>query len=167
MLLAPNATALLTEVHRLMVTRKGRSAYPSTNHCQGHLQIPQSLSVVLASQYASLSGWEAAYSVSSLMMAGRGDPCLTRAHNRSWGLDIPTCQGFWPRYPHGVSGLNPAGIFCGLACTWLPLYHCWGPIYSTQCVWDYFRLVCVVSDWFRNNVMSPFSGCWFRERMIY
>jgi hypothetical protein len=50
---AQNTTALhpnvfLTEVHvhRLLVTKTGASAFPSSNNCQGQLQTPQSVSVV-------------------------------------------------------------------------------------------------------------------------
>jgi hypothetical protein len=48
---AQNTTAvqvniLLTGVHRLLVTNKGLSALPSSNHCQGRLQTPQQLSIV-------------------------------------------------------------------------------------------------------------------------
>jgi hypothetical protein len=45
-----NTTALqldvfVTGIHRLLVTSKGRSAFPSTKNCQGQLQTLQSLSV--------------------------------------------------------------------------------------------------------------------------
>jgi len=85
---------------------------------------------------------------------GRGDPCLTTAHNRGWGLGIPTCQVFWPRYTHCVSGMNSKGIFCGwwLACTWLPLDHCWGPICSTQ-------YVKITSIWYVSQV-TGFEVTW-------
>ena len=57
---AKNTTTLrpnvfLTEIHRLLVTNKGRSAFPSANHCQGQLQPPQSVTVQ-ALQVARLAG---------------------------------------------------------------------------------------------------------------
>jgi hypothetical protein len=47
---AQNTTAIqpnvfLTGIHRLLVTRKGRSSFPSANNCQGQMQTPQSVSV--------------------------------------------------------------------------------------------------------------------------
>ena len=47
---AQNTTALqadvfFTGIHRLLVTNKERSAFPSADHCQGQLQTRQSLSV--------------------------------------------------------------------------------------------------------------------------
>jgi hypothetical protein len=41
--LQPNV--FLTEIHRLLLTSKGRSTFPSANNFQGQLQTPQSISV--------------------------------------------------------------------------------------------------------------------------
>jgi hypothetical protein len=38
---------LLTGIRRLLVSGRGRLAFANANHCQGQLQIPQSLSVVV------------------------------------------------------------------------------------------------------------------------
>jgi hypothetical protein len=51
---AQNTTArqlnvFLAGMHRLLVTNKGGSAFPSTNNCQGQLQTPQSVSVATLS----------------------------------------------------------------------------------------------------------------------
>jgi hypothetical protein len=40
------ANAFLTGLYQLMVTNKARSAFPSTNHYQGQMQTPQSVSVL-------------------------------------------------------------------------------------------------------------------------
>jgi hypothetical protein len=48
-----HCNVLLMGIHRLPITNKGRSPFPSANHSQGQPQTPQSLSVVVFS-YCSL-----------------------------------------------------------------------------------------------------------------
>jgi len=46
---AIHPTVFLAGIHRLLLTHKGVSAFPSANNCQGELQTPQSVPVLPSS----------------------------------------------------------------------------------------------------------------------
>jgi hypothetical protein len=128
--LHPNV--FFTGIHWLLVTGKGRCAFPGVNHCQGQRQTPQSPPVPSSNRYGVVAGrftWQQAAtqlcSCQQLFVCSQHIYCFSR------------CRLFW-------NGLEKLGDSCQVlpvfpACPFTPVLTTDINLVTTKCLANFFH----------------------------